>query len=148
MYKEFKEFIMRGNVVDLAVAVVIGVAFGRIVTSFVEDILMPPIGLLTWAASPARKTRPCRYRSATTQWPVHGRTSSGKNAPMADTGCRRSPRPMARLLTPERHSSAGVSTAPAAAITRLACTVSMTDFPSRRVTRAMTPCSRRCFDAL
>ena len=45
MYKEFKEFIMRGNVVDLAVAVVIGVAFGRIVTSFVEDILMPPIGL-------------------------------------------------------------------------------------------------------
>ena len=45
MYKEFKEFIMRGNVVDLAVAVVIGAAFGRIVTSFVEDILMPPIGL-------------------------------------------------------------------------------------------------------
>jgi large conductance mechanosensitive channel len=45
MYKEFKEFIMRGNVIDLAVAVVIGVAFGRIVTSFVEDILMPPIGL-------------------------------------------------------------------------------------------------------
>jgi large conductance mechanosensitive channel len=46
VYKEFKEFIMRGNVVDLAVAVVIGAAFGRIVTSFVEDILMPPIGLL------------------------------------------------------------------------------------------------------
>jgi large conductance mechanosensitive channel len=46
MYKEFREFIMRGNVVDLAVAVVIGAAFGRIVTSFVEDILMPPIGLL------------------------------------------------------------------------------------------------------
>ena len=45
MYQEFKEFIMRGNVVDLAVAVVIGVAFGRIVTSFVEDVLMPPIGL-------------------------------------------------------------------------------------------------------
>jgi large conductance mechanosensitive channel len=45
MYKEFKEFIMRGNVVDLAVAVVIGAAFGKIVTSFVEDILMPPIGL-------------------------------------------------------------------------------------------------------
>jgi len=45
MYKEFKEFIMRGNVIDLAVAVVIGVAFGRIVTSFVEDMLMPPIGL-------------------------------------------------------------------------------------------------------
>src|SRR4026208_1132832 len=45
MYKEFKEFIMRGNVVDLAVAVVIGAAFGKIVTSFVEDVLMPPIGL-------------------------------------------------------------------------------------------------------
>jgi large conductance mechanosensitive channel len=46
MYKEFKEFIMRGNVVDLAVGVVIGAAFGKIVTSFVEDVLMPPIGLL------------------------------------------------------------------------------------------------------
>lgn len=46
MYQEFKEFIMRGNVVDLAVGVVIGAAFGKIVTSFVEDILMPPIGLL------------------------------------------------------------------------------------------------------
>ena len=45
MYSEFKEFIMRGNVVDLAVGVVIGVAFGKIVTSFVEDVLMPPIGL-------------------------------------------------------------------------------------------------------
>jgi large conductance mechanosensitive channel len=45
MYKEFKEFIMRGNVVDLAVAVVIGGAFGKIITSFVEDVLMPPIGL-------------------------------------------------------------------------------------------------------
>jgi large conductance mechanosensitive channel len=46
MWKEFKEFVMRGNVMDLAIAVVIGAAFGRIVTSFVEDILMPPIGLL------------------------------------------------------------------------------------------------------
>jgi large conductance mechanosensitive channel len=45
MLKEFREFIMRGNVLDLAVAVVIGAAFGKIVTSFVEDILMPPIGL-------------------------------------------------------------------------------------------------------
>lgn len=45
MLKEFKEFIMRGNVVDLAVAVIIGGAFGKIVTSFVEDVLMPPIGL-------------------------------------------------------------------------------------------------------
>jgi large conductance mechanosensitive channel len=45
MLKEFKEFIARGNVMDLAVAVVIGAAFGKIVTSFTSDILMPPIGL-------------------------------------------------------------------------------------------------------
>jgi large conductance mechanosensitive channel len=45
--KEFREFIARGNVVDLAVAVVIGAAFGRIVTTFAENVLMPPIGLLT-----------------------------------------------------------------------------------------------------
>ncbi len=46
MLKEFKEFIMRSNVLDLAVAVIIGAAFGKIVTSFVNDIIMPPIGLL------------------------------------------------------------------------------------------------------
>jgi large conductance mechanosensitive channel len=45
MLSDFKAFLMRGNVVDLAVAVVIGAAFGAIVTSFVNDILMPPIGL-------------------------------------------------------------------------------------------------------
>src|SRR6059058_1602970 len=45
MLKEFKEFVMRGNVLDLAVAVVIGAAFGKIIASFVEDVLMPPIGL-------------------------------------------------------------------------------------------------------
>jgi len=45
MFAEFQQFIRRGNVVDLAVAVVIGAAFGKIVTSFVDDILMPPIGL-------------------------------------------------------------------------------------------------------
>jgi len=44
--KEFKEFVMRGNVVDLAVGVVIGAAFGSIVTSLVKDIIMPPIGVL------------------------------------------------------------------------------------------------------
>lgn len=44
--KEFKSFIMRGNVLDLAVAVIIGGAFGKIVTSFVSDVLMPPIGML------------------------------------------------------------------------------------------------------
>ncbi len=46
MLKEFKAFIMRGNVVDLAVGVIIGGAFGKIVSSFVTDIIMPPIGLL------------------------------------------------------------------------------------------------------
>jgi large conductance mechanosensitive channel len=46
MIQEFKEFIQRGNVVDLAVGVVIGGAFGKIVASFVEDVLMPPIGLM------------------------------------------------------------------------------------------------------
>ena len=46
MLREFKEFIARGNVVDLAIAVVIGAAVGRIVTSFTEGVLMPPIGLL------------------------------------------------------------------------------------------------------
>ena len=44
--KEFKEFAMRGNVLDLAVGVVIGGAFGKIVSSFVSDVLMPPLGLL------------------------------------------------------------------------------------------------------
>lgn len=46
MLKEFKEFAMRGNVLDMAVGIIIGAAFGTIVTSFVNDILMPPIGLL------------------------------------------------------------------------------------------------------
>jgi len=46
MFKEFKAFAMRGNVLDLAVGVIIGAAFGKIVTSFVSDVLMPPIGLL------------------------------------------------------------------------------------------------------
>ena len=45
MLKEFKEFIARGNVIDLAVAVVIGAAFGKIITSLVEGVIMPPIGL-------------------------------------------------------------------------------------------------------
>jgi len=45
MFKEFRQFIMRGNVLDLAVAVIIGAAFGKIVTSLVNDILMPPLGL-------------------------------------------------------------------------------------------------------
>lgn len=46
MFKEFKEFAMRGNVVDMAVGIIIGAAFGKIVSSFVNDVLMPPIGML------------------------------------------------------------------------------------------------------
>jgi len=47
MLKEFKEFAMRGSVIDLAVGVVIGGAFGKIVTSLVDDIIMPPLGFIT-----------------------------------------------------------------------------------------------------
>jgi large conductance mechanosensitive channel len=46
MLKEFREFAMKGNVVDMAVGIIIGAAFGKIVTSLVEDIVMPPIGLV------------------------------------------------------------------------------------------------------
>jgi large conductance mechanosensitive channel len=46
MLKEFRDFAMRGNVIDLAVGVIIGGAFGKIITSFVNDVLMPPFGLL------------------------------------------------------------------------------------------------------
>ncbi len=46
MWKDFKEFIMRGNVMDMAIGIIIGVAFAAVVTSLVNDIIMPPIGLL------------------------------------------------------------------------------------------------------
>ena len=46
MLKEFKAFAMRGNVVDMAVGIIIGAAFGKIVSSFVNDVIMPPIGML------------------------------------------------------------------------------------------------------
>ena len=46
MFKEFKEFAMRGNVIDMAVGIIIGVAFGAIIQSLVKDIIMPPIGIL------------------------------------------------------------------------------------------------------
>jgi large conductance mechanosensitive channel len=50
MFKEFREFALRGNVIDLALAVVIGAAFGAIVQSLVKDVIMPPIGLLAGGA--------------------------------------------------------------------------------------------------
>lgn len=46
MWKEFKEFAIKGNVIDMAVGIVIGVAFGKIITSLVNDIIMPPLGLI------------------------------------------------------------------------------------------------------
>ena len=46
MLKEFKEFVMRGNVIDMAVGIIIGISFGAIVSSLVNDIIMPPIGML------------------------------------------------------------------------------------------------------
>jgi large conductance mechanosensitive channel len=67
MVKEFREFAMRGNVIDLAVGVVIGGAFGKIITSLVDKIIMPPIGWLTggidfsdlkWVLRPADATDP------------------------------------------------------------------------------------------
>jgi large conductance mechanosensitive channel len=65
--KEFKEFAMRGNVIDMAVGIVIGGAFGKIVTSLVNDVIMPPIGWLTggidfskmkWVIKPADDSDP------------------------------------------------------------------------------------------
>jgi large conductance mechanosensitive channel len=67
MAKEFKEFVMRGNVLDLAVGVVIGAAFGKIVSSLVGDVIMPPIGVLLggvdfaqigWVLKPAVGDKP------------------------------------------------------------------------------------------
>src|ERR1700719_2719059 len=46
MFKEFKEFVMRGNVLDMAVGIIIGAAFGKIVSSLVSDVIMPPIGVV------------------------------------------------------------------------------------------------------
>jgi large conductance mechanosensitive channel len=67
MAREFKEFVMRGNVLDLAVGVVIGAAFGKIVSSLVGDVIMPPIGVLLggvdfsqigWVLKPAMGDKP------------------------------------------------------------------------------------------
>jgi large conductance mechanosensitive channel len=55
MLKEFKEFIMKGNVLDLAIGVVIGAAFGKIVESLVKDVIMPPIGLMMGGVDFANK---------------------------------------------------------------------------------------------
>lgn len=62
--KEFREFAMRGNVVDLAVGVIIGAAFGKIVSSLVADIIMPPLGLLIGASISNNSRSRCVKRRA------------------------------------------------------------------------------------
>ena len=65
MLKEFRDFAMRGNVVDMAVGIIIGAAFGAIVKSLVDDVLMPPIGLLLGGVDFSDPYRPeircCRH---------------------------------------------------------------------------------------
>lgn len=58
MLREFKAFAMRGNVVDMAVGIVIGAAFGKIVTSLVNDVIMPPIGWLLGGIESSCSSRP------------------------------------------------------------------------------------------
>lgn len=60
MWKDFKAFIMRGNVLDMAVGIIIGAAFGKIVTSLVNDILMPPIGVVIGGVDFSRLAIPIR----------------------------------------------------------------------------------------
>ena len=72
MFAEFKTFIARGNVLDLAVAVVIGAAFGTIVASLTDDLIMPLIGYLIQSSSGAC-LRPCANRSKKATSPFHAR---------------------------------------------------------------------------
>lgn len=67
MWKEFKSFAMKGNVLDLAVAVIIGAAFGKIVTSLVADIIMPLVGMLSGGIDPLTKLS-FTFREATVNY--------------------------------------------------------------------------------
>jgi len=67
MVKEFKEFAMRGNVVDMAVGIIIGAAFGKIVSSLVNDVIMPPIGLLLGNLDFSQLAITLREQSATAE---------------------------------------------------------------------------------
>lgn len=67
MTKEFKEFAMRGNVVDMAVGIVIGGAFGKIVSSLVSDVIMPPIGLILGNVDFAKLSIVLREKTATAE---------------------------------------------------------------------------------
>jgi len=60
-FKEFKEFAMRGNVMDIAVGIIIGAAFGKIIASFVADVIMPPIGLFLGGVDFSKLMVPLRY---------------------------------------------------------------------------------------
>ena len=64
MMKEFKDFAMKGNVVDIAVGIIIGAAFGKIVSSFVGDVIMPPLGLLVGGIDFANLAITLRYATA------------------------------------------------------------------------------------
>jgi len=67
MFQEFKNFAIKGNVVDMAVGIVIGTAFGKIVSSFVTDIIMPPIGMLTGGVDFSNLIFTLKNASATTE---------------------------------------------------------------------------------
>jgi len=61
MPKDFRKFAMRGNVVDMAIGVILGAAFGSIVNSLVSDVILPPIGLLLGRVDFSKKARRCPY---------------------------------------------------------------------------------------
>jgi large conductance mechanosensitive channel len=67
MLQEFKEFALRGNVVDLAVGIIIGAAFGRVVNSFVNDVIMPPIGMLLGNVDFSNLAITLKAKTATTE---------------------------------------------------------------------------------
>jgi large conductance mechanosensitive channel len=65
VFQEFKKFALRGNVIDMAVGIIIGGAFGTLVKSLVDDVIMPPIGYVTSDVDFKSISRTCRYRSRT-----------------------------------------------------------------------------------
>ncbi len=82
MLKEFRDFIARGNVIDLAVAVIIGAAFGKIVTSLVEGIVMPSVCCSAGSISPACSTRSIVQKDNPLRWLMPKRKQF-RSSPMA-----------------------------------------------------------------
>ena len=74
MFKEFKDFVMRSNVLDLAIAVIIGGAFGKIVSSLVNDIIMPVIGLVTGGVNFKDRTLPVNGTTTVITWGIFVQT--------------------------------------------------------------------------